>query len=74
MPKLSNYNISDDEKKVDEELVERVKRMLDDSFFEFALGKLEIIYDFIQKTGNIKEWMTFELNTLENFKEREERE
>ena len=72
MPKLSDFKPSSDEKKVDEELTERIEGMMEDSFYEFALDSLDRIYNYVQKTSSIKDWMITVLDKLENYKEREE--
>jgi len=73
MPKLSDYKPIEDGKAVDNELIERVEGMMNDSFFDFALEDLEMVYNYIQQVGKVKDWMLIKLDTLEKYKERMER-
>ena len=72
MPKLSDFKMPSDEKEADNEVIERIERMMDDYFFEFALDNLERVWSYVQETDKIKDWMAKMLDDLEKYKEREE--
>ena len=71
MPKLSEFRMGCKEYKVDDDLNRRVENMMNDPFFEFALESIEEVYNYIQLTDKVKNWMIEKLNALENYKERE---
>ena len=72
MAKLGNHNMFVDSKKTDSEIIERIEGMIDDSAFEFALEDLEVIYDYVLKTGRIEGWMEDKLNYLDKWKQRQD--
>ncbi len=74
MAKLSDFKIECKEHKVDDDLNERINNMMDDPYYEFALESIEGVYDYIQLTGNVKDWMIKKLDALESYKERNSEE
>ncbi len=71
MSKLSDFKIECKEHEVDDDLINRIEGMMEDSFYEFALESIEKIWCYVQETGNIKNWMIKSLDALEKYKERE---
>jgi len=56
------------------ELKEEVIRMMDDPIFEFALEKLEWIYNYIEEEGYALKSMVNQINGLKKWEERREME
>jgi len=71
MAKLGSYNGFVSDEKVDSEVVEEIEGMIDDFAFEFALEDLELIYNYVLKTGRIEGWMRQKLDYLNRWKKRQ---